>query len=331
MSYEIPKLGTLTRIDLREVWKSEPYSFTPWLAESENLNALAQVLELDALELVQTEQQVSEFSVDIVAKIAGSDDIVVIENQLERTDHRHLGQAITYAAGTQAKAIVWVAPEFAEGHRAAIDWLNRMTPEDIGFFGVEVGAVRIGDSVPAPVFTVVARPNNWARQVRDAATAPGPDALKNIAYWAAFNLVAEAKGLRANPRRETKGNNIYVLLQRSEMVEAYASAYLSRSKAGEIGAYLYLKAPDGETMDAWRAIFEPKLSELSEVFGAPLRVSGQRGTRLIWILCSLAAHPDESSDWERQHDWLAEHMIRMRHLYREQIAPLLNFDLSPAE
>lgn len=330
MSYEIPRLGTLTRIDLREVWKSEPYSFTPWLAEAENLNALAQVLEFEALELVQTEQQVSEFSVDIVAKIAGTDDIVVIENQLERTDHRHLGQAITYAAGTQAKAIVWVAPEFAEGHRAALDWLNRMTPEDIGFFGVEVGAVRIGDSVPAPVFTVVARPNNWARQVRDAAAAPGPDALRNIAYWAAFNLVAEDKGLRANPRRETRGNNIYVLLQRSEAVEAYASAYISRSRTGEIGAYLYLKAPDGDVMDRWREVFEPRLAELSDAFGEPLRVSGQKGAKLIWILCSLAADPDDASDWARQHDWLADRMIRIRRLYQDSVAIMLGLDMSPA-
>ncbi len=93
---------------MRAVWGSEPYSFTPWLAQAENLSCLASACGLPDLELVSTERGVSEFSVDIVARIPGTDDLVAIENQLERSDHGHLGQSITYAAGTEAKAVIWV-------------------------------------------------------------------------------------------------------------------------------------------------------------------------------------------------------------------------------
>ena len=161
-----PDLGKLERVELREAWTSESGDFTPWLAD--HLDALAEELGL-SLELVGTEVSVGPFSADILCRRMGTDHLVLIENQLEWTDHRHLGQILTYTAGLEALTVIWVAAGFVEQHRGALDWLNSNTPEDVGFYGVEVQLWRIGDSTPAPRFNVASRPNIEFKEARDKA------------------------------------------------------------------------------------------------------------------------------------------------------------------
>jgi len=117
------------------------------------------------LELEATEKEVGPFRADILCKDVAEDSLVLIENQLERTDHRHLGQLLTYAAGLEAVTIVWVAAGFEEQHRAAMAWLNQITERNFRFFALEVELWRIGTSAPAPKFNIVAQPNNWSRAV----------------------------------------------------------------------------------------------------------------------------------------------------------------------
>ena len=155
------ELGRVRQVPLSEVFDNEPQDFTPWLYE--NLDLLGDALNLD-LTPSEREGAVGTLSVDIVAESEFG--TVVIENQLGKTDHGHLGQLLSYAAGREAEILVWVAPMFKDEHRAAIDWLNRWTPEDIETYGVEVRAIRIGESPPAPEFRAVAYPNNWSRRVR---------------------------------------------------------------------------------------------------------------------------------------------------------------------
>ena len=157
------ELGRLEEVDLRSIWSDEARDFTPWLAE--HLDQLSAALGLD-LELVEQEAGVGPFAVDILAE--ADDAAVVIENQLERTDHSHLGQLLTYAAGRDAWTLIWITPELRDEHRAALDWLNRWTTDEIEAYGVEVRAVRIGDSAPAPEFRAVAFPNDWSRQARSS-------------------------------------------------------------------------------------------------------------------------------------------------------------------
>jgi len=137
-------LGRLERVDLRTVWANEAGAFTPWLAKEENLKLLGDTIGIE-LELEAQEKNVGPFRADILCRDTATDDWVLIENQLERTDHGHLGQLLTYAAGLKAVTLVWVAQRFAEEHRAAIDWLNEITDESLNFFGLEVEAWRIGD------------------------------------------------------------------------------------------------------------------------------------------------------------------------------------------
>lgn len=155
------KLGQLEEVDLRTIWSDEARDFTPWLAE--HLDQLSAALGLD-LELIEQEAGIGPFAVDILAE--ADEAVVVIENQLERTDHSHLGQLLTYAAGRDAWTLIWITPDLRDEHRAALDWLNRWTTDEIEAYGVEVRAVRIGDSAPAPEFRAVAFPNNWSRRAR---------------------------------------------------------------------------------------------------------------------------------------------------------------------
>lgn len=159
-------MGSIRETSVRALWDHEAQDFTPWLAK--NIGLLGEALRMD-LKCCQTEAQVGSFSVDILAEDRGRSLTVVIENQLEWTDHGHMGQLLTYAAGLDASVVVWIAPRFREEHRAAIDWLNRTTSEDVEFFGVEVRAIAIEQgedkqaSLPAPEFRPVAFPNDWTK------------------------------------------------------------------------------------------------------------------------------------------------------------------------
>ena len=155
------ELGTLQSLDPREVWKNEAADFTPWL--SQNLDSLGKAIGVD-MELISIEEGVGGFSLDIYARDPNTGHFVAIENQLEQTDHSHLGQLLTYASGVDAKIIIWVSTQVRDEHRKAIDWLNENTSEEIAFFAVQLELLRIGSSLPAPNFKVIASPNGWVKQ-----------------------------------------------------------------------------------------------------------------------------------------------------------------------
>ena len=164
----VPKLSRLERVDLRKAWVSEPAHFSMWLAREENLALLGEALGM-SLVLEATEKSVGPFAADILCREPQTEQWVLIENQLEQTDHTHLGQIITYAAGLDAVTVIWVAAKFVEEHRAALDWLNEVTAEGTNFFGVEVELWRIGDSAVAPKFNIASKPNAWSKRVTKSA------------------------------------------------------------------------------------------------------------------------------------------------------------------
>jgi hypothetical protein len=181
-----PDLGKLEYVEPRTLWESEPRHFTPWLAK--NLGLLGEALGLD-LEFLKAEVEVGSFKADVAARDTGRDRQVIIENQLEPTDHCHLGQLLTYASGLDAAVIVWISPEIREEHRQALDWLNRNTTEKIEFFGIALEVVRINDSKPAVVFRLAASPNAWTKTVNAAqASQISP---REEAYQAFFQLVMD--------------------------------------------------------------------------------------------------------------------------------------------
>ncbi len=176
------RLSKLERVNVRQAWVHEAHGFTPWLAQEENLQLLARTLQL-SLTLEAQEQHIGTFKADILAKDTCTGQWVLIENQLERTDHSHLGQLITYASGIKACTIIWIAESFTNEHRAALDWLNENTGETLRFFGVEIEVWRIGSSPFAPKFNIIAKPNDWARTVARTVNRRGPGrSAEIIAY-----------------------------------------------------------------------------------------------------------------------------------------------------
>jgi hypothetical protein len=187
------KLGTLESVDLRQIWPDEARDFTPWLAQQENLQLLSDALSLE-LEFEGMEIAVGPYKVDIVAKEIQTESRVVIENQLERTDHDHLGKVICYAAGLQAKIVIWIAREFTEEHRQAMDFLNQTGSGDLHLYAVQVRLVRIGDSLPAPHFEMVSSPNEYLDTVKkDQGTLSETGAIY-LEFWESFRAFCLKQG-----------------------------------------------------------------------------------------------------------------------------------------
>ncbi len=158
-------LGRLQKVDIKTVWRTEDNHFTPWLAKENNIALLGDELKMD-LEVIDTEKNVGRFKADILCKDTATDKNVIIENQFGKTDHKHLGQIMTYASGLDAFTVIWIAESFTEEHRAALDWINNITDENIEFFGIEIELFKIADSIPAPMFNIVSKPNTWSKAIK---------------------------------------------------------------------------------------------------------------------------------------------------------------------
>ena len=198
------KLGKIKEVDIREVWKHEQYDFSKWLASEENISELGDTLNLSLTD-IQTEQFVGSYRCDIICKDDVTGKSVLIENQLEQTNHDHLGKIITYASGLNASVIVWIVAEAREEHASAIEWLNKHTDDDVAFFLIEIHAYRIGDSDPAPMFKIIEQPNDFARSVK-AAVAKGELSeaqIKRQEFWTQFNEVLDSRGKPFNKRKAT--------------------------------------------------------------------------------------------------------------------------------
>lgn len=176
-----PKLGKIEKVNVRDVWPHEALNFTKWLAEEENLSLLGDACSIE-LELIEKESSVGSFAVDIFAQEVGSERKVIIENQLEDTNHDHLGKIITYASGKDAGVVIWIVAHARDEHRRAIEWLNEHTDSDCAFFLVEIEVWRIGDSARAPRFNVVESPNEWARAEKSKAALSETDCI-SLEFW----------------------------------------------------------------------------------------------------------------------------------------------------
>ena len=178
------KLGKLEKVNLRDIWPNEEYEFSVWLSKEENLKELSNTIGIDIV-LEERESAVGKYSVDIYGKEEGTDRKVVIENQLEDSNHDHLGKIITYASGKDAKTIIWIVKRARDEHRQAIEWLNAHTDEEVGFFLLEIEVWKIGDSLAAPKFNIVSKPNDWGK-TQKASNGLGKAQKLQGEFWQAF-------------------------------------------------------------------------------------------------------------------------------------------------
>jgi hypothetical protein len=319
---QMPSFGRLESVELRDAWASEATGFTPWLAEADNLALLAETLGLN-LEVEAIERPVGPFRADILCRDLDTGSWVLIENQIERTDHTHLGQILTYAAGLSAAVIVWVSARFTAEHRAALDWLNTISQDEFAFFGVEVELWRIAASLPAPRFNIVSKPNAWSRAVaktaqRAARGEPEGIDVNRVAYWSAFaERLAEHDG-PLKPRREPPRLGYY-----SFTIDAKKSCYLYAYRLVDkqrIGVYVAFYGPDSrrffEQLSADREEIEQRIGD------KPWWEEVQPDRKYyIGLLLDNADALDEA-DWPRQHDWLVSRLDRLYTTLAPRIAIL---------
>ena len=195
------KLGKIEEVALRRIWPNEARDFTPWLAEQDNLDTLGEIL---GLNLVEAEQEVSvgSFSADIHCKIESDNRTVIIENQIESSNHDHLGKTIVYASGVDASVIVWIVKNARPEHQSAVEWLNEHTDSDIGFFLVEIHAIKIGDSEPAPQFKVVTQPNEYMKSVKSSVDKElTRSQLGRYEFWTQMNAYIEEHAIKLSARK----------------------------------------------------------------------------------------------------------------------------------
>ena len=318
---EQPALGRLERVDLRSAWISEATSFTPWLATSDNLKLLGDAIGID-LEFEGSEQSVGPFRADILCKDIGRDSWVLVENQLEKTDHKHLGQVLTYAAGLDAVTIVWIAANFTNEHRATLDWLNRVTDDDFSFFGIEVELWRIGESLAAPKFNVISKPNTWTKAVKSAAKSIDETALTD---WQKMQLKYWDQLLQTANTAESTLNYVRKAQPRSWMSFASGMRSITFSVAmnrfnSEVRAELYLS---GKTAGGYFDQLMAHKSDIERNVEFPLTWLTTPSGRDRKIYASLEVLDFENeADWPRQHAWIVARLEALNHAFGPHLQEL---------
>ena len=303
------KLGKLQQVELRNIWTSEADDFTPWLAQKENLILLGDAIGVE-LEFEAQEKNVGPFRADILCKDTATDNWVLIENQLEKTNHVHLGQLMTYASGLKAVTIVWIAKRFTEEHRAALDWLNEITDDRFNFFGLEVELWQIGGSEVAPKFNVVSKPNNWGKGV----TAGFSD-VKNTAltdskllqrnFWTAFSEYVKEQGSNIKTTKPLPQHWMNIAIGRSGIKlaaiasfwDSVAESFSSHELRVELVLFDNNSKVYFEQLESVKEEIEKEIGEQLTWYNPPEK-------RMCRIHIRKSTNLEDKDNWPEQHEWL---------------------------
>lgn len=308
------KIGRLNKVELKTLWQGEATEFTPWLAKESNINLLAEAIGIE-LEVISEEKNVGPFRADILCKSTIDDTYVLIENQLERTDHNHLGQLMTYAAGLEAVTIIWIAKQFTEEHRAALDWLNRVTDEKLHFFGIEVEAYQIGDSLPAPLFQIVSKPNDWTKAVQRSKQQGELTEAKalNLEYWTAMKKHFEESGTKLKSQKPLPQHWTNFAIGRSN----FHMAAVSSVRDNFIRVEFLLNGSKAKD----------RFFELKNKYETESRVQIDENIiwdvvenkKVSWVYLKKNANVSDRSDWQNQFQWIQEKLEKMDAFFRPKI------------
>jgi len=314
----IQTLGRLVQVDLHKVWLSEAGHFTPWLATEANLVLLSDTLGLD-LEFEASEKNVGPYRADIVCKDTTDGTLVLIENQLEKTDHSHLGQLMTYAAGLDAVTIVWIAERFTDEHRAALDWLNEITQENVSFFGLEIELWKIGDSPVAPKFNIVSKPNDWIKGGGSGGrSSVGLTETKQLQleYWRAFREVLAERKSNLKPQKANPQHWLNVAIGRGN----FNMAALVNTQEELVTVELNVQGPDAK--NHFKTLATEK-EEIEKEIGQTLdwrELPTKEASRIL--LSRQNSSIKDRSQWPVQHQWLADHLEKFNSAFRTRVQEL---------
>lgn len=289
-------ISKIKQIDLRKAWSHEAIDFTNWLAEEENLTLLSDEIGID-LKLIQTEASVGKFNVDILAEEDNTGRKIIIENQLEMTNHDHLGKIITYASGYDAEIIIWIVKDVRDEHKQAIDWLNEHTDENIYFFAIKMELWQIDNSPYAPKFQIISQPNDWAKAIKASSVKTNltDTKISQFEYWTKFSeyLKENSKILKA---RKPRAQHWYDLSIGS--FDAHIGLTIN-SRESEIACELYVK----EDKDLYYFL-EQKKEIIEKELDCKLIWMPLEGKKASRIKVVREADILNSEDWSTYIDWM---------------------------
>lgn len=305
-------IGRLVEVDVRELWQHEQYDFSNWLAKEINLEYLNDILGLTLTD-VDKEVYVGPYRCDLVAKDETTGITVIVENQLEATNHDHLGKIITYASGLDAKVVVWIVKEAKEEHRAAIEWLNNNTNNDINFFLIEIHAYKIGDSCPAPKFEVVEKPNDFVKRSKTKSedNELNKRQSERLAFWEQFNQTVVNRGKPFNIRKASTDFWYDVALGTSE---AHIAINLI-NKDGNIVVEVYIN--DSKVL--FDKLFENR-EEIEKQLGLALvwdRLDNKKASRIKYRISGL--NFDDHSNYDALMNQTIDLVIKMRDVFKKYL------------
>lgn len=296
------EFGILKTVPVRHKWSNEARDFTPWLAS--NISELNKALGIE-LEVENTEVEVGPYSADILAKDTGTGQYVVIENQLERTNHDHLGKAITYASVLDALTIIWVATNFTEEHKKALDWLNDHTTDEISIFGVQVELWQIDNSNAALRFNIISKPN---QAVRQAARSKVNDELSDkrkfqYDFWNKFkDKLAKTKKI---PSLQTPRPQYYfdIGLGKSHI----HISNICNTESNSVGVRIYIQNKISDTMLPY---LESQRAEIESAIGQSLQWDPNPEARDKVILLLHQTDFENPQKVDEAIDWLIDYTIK---------------------
>lgn len=306
------KIGKLTEVDVRDLWKHEQYDFSNWLAKEENIKLLDDEIGLTLMD-INKEVYIGSYRCDLVAKDETTGQIVIIENQLEATNHDHLGKIITYAAGLDAKTIIWIVKEAREEHKAAIEWLNNNSSEEIGFFLIELHAYKINDSLPAPMFKVVEKPNNFTKTSKQNYSDKELNRSQNerLMFWEEFNTVIVAKGKPFSVRKPTTDHWYDVAIGTSE---AHLAINLV-NKENKIVLELYIL--DNKKLFDHLYEDKEKIENTLQMSFSWERLDGKKASRIKHDVLGLDF--SDHSNYPQLMDECIEKILKMRDVFKKYL------------
>ena len=304
-------LGKIKTVPLRTIWKNEAYDFTPWLAN--NLIELGQAVGLE-LEFEDKEVSVGPYSADILAKDVGTGQYVVIENQLEKTNHDHLGKCITYASVLNASAVIWVASDFTEEHKKALDWLNDHTSEEIAFYGVKIELIQIDNSSPAIQFNVKSSPNEIVRQAtKRKEQGELSEARKlQLDFWTEFKEKLKETGKIGSLQTPRAQYWFDVALGKSGI----NLSNTFNTWENIIGVRVYIS---NKVADEWLPYFEEHKKDIETKIGASLDWNPNPENKDKVIVLTKSYELDKKENWDEPINWLVNHTILFRDIFAKLI------------
>lgn len=294
------KLGTLKKVNLREYWKHEALDYTKWLAKDENIQLLCEEIGISLVN-IQAEAPIGRYNVDIVGLDEDSNKRVIIENQLEFTDHKHLGQIITYAAGLNAGLVIWIVKDAKEEHQKAVEWLNNNTSADLSFFLIKMELWQIGDSPFAPKFHVLVEPNDWAKQLQSPSSEPKEltdTKLTQLDFWKQFVVYAKENNSSIRMGRKARAQHWYNISFGTS--EAVLSLTLN-SREDNMACSIYIpKSPE-----LYQKL-ENNKEQIEAQLGFHLDWQSLEGKQASRIALTTNASLDLENEWSNYHQWLLE-------------------------